>query len=70
MPRRIPTFKPLANLPRKTLTFRQRDSQAMYWGRWRRYSSQRLKDHPICVACEELGLCTPATITDHVVPHK
>jgi len=29
-----------------------------------------LKQHPLCAECERQGRVTPATVVDHVVPHK
>ena len=26
--------------------------------------------HPLCVECESQGRITPATVVDHIVPHK
>lgn len=42
----------------------------MYWGRWRRYSEQFLKANPFCVHCAAQGVDHPATVTDHVIPHR
>lgn len=35
-------------------------------GARRRY----LKEHPLCVYCEEGGRATAATVVDHIVPHR
>ena len=29
-----------------------------------------LREHPLCVDCEAEGLLVPATVVDHVRPHK
>jgi 5-methylcytosine-specific restriction protein A len=29
-----------------------------------------LSEHPLCVECERQGRITPATVVDHIVPHK
>ena len=38
--------------------------------RWIRLAKQQLRDHPLCVRCLEQGEVVPATIADHVQPHK
>jgi 5-methylcytosine-specific restriction protein A len=37
------------------------------WARIRRY---QLLEHPLCKYCAERGIVTPATICDHVEPHR
>ena len=42
-----------------------------YGARWQRYRKSYLKAHPLCVMfCKEEGKTTPATVVDHIVPHK
>lgn len=41
-----------------------------YDARWQRASKQRLAQYPLCAECERRGVATPATVTDHVVPHR
>ncbi len=36
-----------------------------YTSRWRRYSKNRRKYHPLCERCGH-----PAQVTDHIIPHK
>jgi 5-methylcytosine-specific restriction protein A len=38
--------------------------------RWRMLRIHWLKCNPICVMCNKIGRITPATIVDHVRPHK
>ncbi|AGL03635.1 restriction endonuclease [Desulfoscipio gibsoniae DSM 7213] len=38
--------------------------------RWQRLRKKVLLEHPLCVECERQGRITPATIVDHVKPHK
>jgi 5-methylcytosine-specific restriction protein A len=38
--------------------------------RWRRLARQQLRDHPLCVMCLAQGDIEPATIADHIIPHK
>nr|DAW14896.1 MAG TPA: HNH endonuclease [Caudoviricetes sp.] len=37
---------------------------------WRVASKQFLIAHPLCVMCEQNGILRPATVVDHIVPHK
>ena len=38
--------------------------------RWKRMRTHQLQLRPLCKYCAELGRVTPATIVDHVEPHK
>lgn len=38
--------------------------------RWREASARYLSKHPLCVMCEQRGLVTTSTETDHIKPHK
>jgi 5-methylcytosine-specific restriction protein A len=51
---------------------RQRPSAARrgYGARWRRARAAFLAQHPLCAACRAQGRVMPATIVDHVVPHR
>lgn len=41
-----------------------------YTARWQRYRLTFLAQHPLCAECERAGRIVPATVVDHVVPHK
>ena len=41
-----------------------------YTGVWQRARARYLREHPICVACEREGATEPATVVDHVTPHR
>ena len=41
-----------------------------YDSRWQRTRLGFLRKHPLCCGCEANGRITPATLVDHVVPHK
>ena len=41
-----------------------------YGHRWRKARAAYLAQHPLCVECERLGRTTPATVVDHIVPHR
>jgi 5-methylcytosine-specific restriction enzyme A len=51
---------------------RQRPSAARrgYGPRWRRARAVYLARHPLCVPCQAAGRLEPATVVDHVVPHR
>ena len=51
---------------------RQRPSAARrgYGPRWRRARAAFLARHPLCAACRAQGRVVPATVVDHVVPHR
>lgn len=38
--------------------------------RWQRLRRAQLQTHPLCAMCAAEGRVTPATIADHVIPHK
>jgi 5-methylcytosine-specific restriction protein A len=38
--------------------------------KWQRYRAGFLQKHPLCAECEKQGRVTPATIVDHIIPHK
>lgn len=41
-----------------------------YDHRWRKFRKEYLAAHPLCVTCLEEGRATPATVVDHIEPHK
>ena len=41
-----------------------------YDARWRRARKAFLGRHPLCVECQRDGKLTPATVVDHIVPHR
>lgn len=41
-----------------------------YTGEWKRAREAYLRDNPLCVHCRADHCITPATVVDHVVPHK
>jgi 5-methylcytosine-specific restriction protein A len=44
--------------------------QRGYDGRWNRARRLFLSEHPLCRMCQAHGIITPATVVDHVVPHR
>lgn len=47
-------------------------AQRGYDSRWRRYRTQFLRQHPLCECeeCKKSGRLIPATVVDHIIPHK
>ena len=41
-----------------------------YDGKWRAARDRYLRRNPLCVQCLKEGVITPATVVDHVVPHR
>lgn len=41
-----------------------------YNARWRRERADFLRQHPLCVECQKEGKLTPATVVDHIAPHR
>ncbi len=51
----------------------RRDPQVVQWHNSSEYREARkayLREHPLCVSCQSRGREAPATILDHVIPHK
>jgi 5-methylcytosine-specific restriction enzyme A len=38
--------------------------------RWRNYSKNYLKKHPLCVQCKREGKIVPSGVTDHILQHR
>lgn len=41
-----------------------------YDAKWRRARKRFLQRHPLCANCLSRGVLTPATVVDHIVPHR
>ena len=41
-----------------------------YDSKWRSARALFLKKNPLCVKCRENGKLTPATVVDHIIPHR
>ncbi len=42
----------------------------IYGSKWNKARLAFLQQHPLCVMCRKQGRLTPATVVDHIVPHK
>lgn len=49
---------------------RGNSSERGYTYQWRKYRQQYLRAHPLCVLCMTRHVVTPATVVDHIIPHK
>lgn len=45
-------------------------SQRGYNSRWQKARETFLRRRPLCKMCEDEGRLTPATLVDHIVPHR
>ena len=41
-----------------------------YNAEWRRARKTFLQKHPLCAECRKNGRLTPATVVDHIIPHR
>ena len=41
-----------------------------YDAKWRRARKAFLDRNPLCAECQREGKLTPATVVDHIVPHR
>lgn len=64
------------NKRRSTVSQQQYDrhrgsaSSRGYDSRWRKARLYYLQQHPLCRPCQAKGFLRPATIVDHITPHK
>ena len=42
----------------------------LYKGRWTKIRTAHLGQSPLCVFCQEDGKTEPATVVDHITPHR
>lgn len=45
-------------------------TQRGYDARWHKARTSYLHEHPLCVKCQAEGRITPATVVDHIKPHR
>jgi 5-methylcytosine-specific restriction endonuclease McrA len=38
--------------------------------RWQKIREAQLLKQPLCFYCQQLGKIKPATVADHIIPHK
>jgi 5-methylcytosine-specific restriction protein A len=49
---------------------RDKATAALYGSAWRKARAMFLRANPLCNACRERSLVVPATVVDHIEPHK
>jgi 5-methylcytosine-specific restriction protein A len=64
--------KALATLnPDSWRTDKQTSTQRGYGYKWQQAREEWLRDHPLCVICQEVDKrVTAATVVDHIEPHR
>ena len=75
MPYAPPTLRPRGSVgvAERDYDARRRDVAWRAWyktGRWRRLRDMQLNSEPLCRMCVEVDRLTPATVCDHVEPHR
>lgn len=57
--------------PKQRQSISRQQCQHLYGSnRWKTYSLNFRREHPLCESCEAKGIATPSTLVDHVVPHR
>lgn len=54
----------------RPLFVRESPAARGYDARWQKARKLYLKVHPLCAECYKNGKLTPATVVDHVIPHR
>ena len=49
---------------------RKATAERGYGSRWQKARLRFLRAHPLCAVCWKEGKATPATVVDHIVPHR
>lgn len=49
---------------------RETSAKRGYNSAWRRARAGYLAKHPLCVKCQAAGRVEPATVVDHIIPHR
>jgi 5-methylcytosine-specific restriction protein A len=51
-------------------TDKQTSTQRGYGYRWQKRREAQLRAQPLCRYCERKGMLTPASVADHITPHR
>ena len=54
----------------RSLYARENAAARGYDGRWKSARCAYLQRNPLCAECRRAGKLTPATVVDHIVPHR
>jgi len=49
---------------------RQTAAQRGYGSKWQKARAGYLAKHPLCAMCQQRGVIEPATVVDHIKPHR
>ena len=49
---------------------RPSSAQRGYGSKWKKARKSYLERNPLCVRCLAVGRYTPATVVDHIIPHR
>lgn len=49
---------------------RETAAERGYDSKWRDARSRFLRKHPLCAGCMKAGKLMPATVVDHIIPHR
>lgn len=62
-----PVTAPSVFAAKKVYDHHFHNGKNIYWtNRWKKIRAIVLREQPVCVMCEQLGLATPAKIVDHI----
>jgi 5-methylcytosine-specific restriction enzyme A len=67
---RPPGFRSAVEVKRELDRERPSAARRGYGARWRRARAAFLAQHALCAICRARGRVVPATVVDHVVPHR
>lgn len=54
----------------RALFARENAASRGYGSQWRTARARFLRSHPLCAECMKHGNLTPATVVDHIIPHR
>ena len=49
---------------------RKSSSARGYGAAWQKSRASFLRTNPLCIFCKRHGLLTPASVVDHIIPHR
>ena len=65
MPKRAKQYRPRGAKPVRT----NAQDRGYTW-EWQKASKAYLRQYPLCAECKREGKLTPATVVDHIIPHR
>ena len=54
----------------RSLYVRENAAERGYDSKWRGARLRFLRENPLCTQCRKRGKFTPATVVDHIIPHR